>query len=165
MARLPAAVRTFGWVSLLTDASSEMIYPLLPSFLRGVLGATPTFVGVVEGAAESVASLLKMASGWLADRMPRRKPLILAGYGLSSLARPLVSVAAAPWHVLAVRLADRVGKGVRGAPRDALLAEVTPTEDLGRAYGFHLAMDHAGAVTGPLLASGLLALGCDLRLV
>jgi MFS family permease len=163
--RLPPTVRSLGWVSLLTDASSEMIYPLLPSFLRGALGAAPSFVGVVEGAAESVASLLKVASGWISDRVPRRKPLIVAGYALSSLARPLVAVAAAPWHVLAIRVADRIGKGVRGAPRDALLAEITPAGDRGRAFGFQRAMDHAGAVVGPLLAAALLFLGCDLRLV
>jgi MFS family permease len=165
MARLPAAVRSLGWVSLLTDASSEMIYPLLPSFLLGVLRAEPSFVGMIEGLAESTASLLKVASGWLADRVPRRKPLIVTGYALSSLARPLVAVATASWHVLAIRLADRIGKGVRGAPRDALLAEVTAPGERGRAFGFQRAMDHAGAVVGPLVASGLLFLGCDLRVV
>ena len=162
---LPPTVRRLGLVSLLTDASSEMIYPLLPSFLTVVLGAGPAFVGLVEGTAESVASLVKLASGWMSDRLGRRKPLIVGGYALSSLARPLVAAATAPWHVLAVRVADRVGKGARGAPRDALLAQVTPPSDLGRAFGFHRAMDHAGAVVGPLLASILLLLGLDLRLV
>ncbi len=142
-----------------------MIYPLLPSFLTGVLGAGPAFVGLVEGLAESVASLLKLASGRISDRMRRRKPLIVGGYALSSLARPLVAAATAPWHVLVVRIADRIGKGVRGAPRDALLAQVTRREDLGRAYGFHRAMDHAGAVVGPLIASALLLLHLDLRTV
>jgi MFS family permease len=162
---LPPTVRRLGLVSLLTDASSEMIYPLLPSFLTGVLGAGPAFVGLVEGLAESVASLLKLASGRISDRMRRRKPLIVGGYTLSSLARPLVAAATAPWHVLVVRIADRIGKGVRGAPRDALLAQVTPREDLGRAYGFHRAMDHAGAVVGPLIASVLLLVRLDLRTV
>lgn len=165
MAPLPTTVRRLGLVSLLTDASSEMIYPLLPSFLTGVLGAGPAFVGLVEGLAESVASLLKLASGRISDRMRRRKPLIAGGYTLSSLARPLVASATAPWHVLVVRIADRIGKGVRGAPRDALLAQVTPRQDLGRAYGFHRAMDHAGAVVGPLIASVLLLLHLDLRTV
>ncbi|HYU43153.1 MAG TPA: MFS transporter [Vicinamibacteria bacterium] len=165
MPALPPTVRRLGLVSLLTDASSEMIYPLLPSFLTGVLGAGPAFVGLVEGLAESVASLLKLASGRISDRMRRRKPLIVGGYTLSSLARPLVAAAMAPWHVLVVRIADRIGKGVRGAPRDALLAQVTPREDLGRAYGFHRAMDHAGAVVGPLIASVLLLLHLDLRTV
>jgi MFS family permease len=152
-----------GAVSLLTDASSEMIYPLLPAFLTGALRAGPLFLGLVEGAAEAVASLLKLASGWLSDRWDRRKPLVVAGYTLSSLARPLVAVASAPWHVLAIRVADRVGKGTRGAPRDAWLAEVTPPGVRGRAYGFHRAMDHAGAVVGPLVASALLWLGLELR--
>jgi MFS family permease len=162
---LPPTVRRLGLVSLLTDASSEMIYPLLPSFLTGALGAGPAFVGLVEGLAESVASLLKLASGRISDRMRRRKPLIVGGYTLSSLARPLVAAATAPWHVLVVRIADRIGKGVRGAPRDALLAQVTPREDLGRAYGFHRAMDHAGAVVGPLIASVLLLVHLDVRTV
>ena len=165
MPPLPSTVRRLGLVSLLTDASSEMIYPLLPSFLTGVLGAGPAFVGLVEGLAESVASLAKMASGRLSDRMRRRKPLIVGGYTLSSIVRPLVAAATAPWHVLAVRIVDRIGKGVRGAPRDALLAQVTPREDLGRAFGFQRAMDHAGAVVGPLVASALLLLHLQLRTV
>ena len=162
---LPPTVRRLGLVSLLTDASSEMIYPLLPSFLTGVLRAGPAFVGLVEGLAESVASLLKVASGWLSDRVRRRKPLVVAGYTLSSIARPLVALATAPWHVLAVRLTDRVGKGVRNAPRDALLAQVAPPRELGRAFGFQRAMDHAGAVIGPLLASAVLLVRDDVRLV
>lgn len=165
MPPLPRTVKTLGVVSLLTDMSSEMIYPLLPSFLVGPLRAGPAFVGLVEGIAESVASVTRLIAGRISDRLPRRKPLIVAGYGLSSLMRPLVAAAAAPWHVLAIRTADRIGKGVRGAPRDALLAEVTPAEDLGRAYGFHRGMDHVGAVAGPLLASGLLLWGLELRLV
>jgi MFS family permease len=165
MPALPSTVHRLGLVSLLTDASSEMIYPLLPSFLTGVLHARPTFVGLVEGLAESVASLLKIASGWISDRMRRRKPLIVAGYTLASIARPLVAAATAPWHVLAVRVVDRIGKGVRGAPRDALLAHVTPREDLGRAFGLQRAMDHAGAVIGPLLASAILLVREDVRLV
>jgi MFS family permease len=165
MPSLPPTVRRLGLVSLLTDASSEMIYPLLPSFLTGTLRASPEFVGLVEGLAESVASLLKMASGWISDHLPRRKPLIVGGYTLSSLARPLVALATSPWHVLAVRVVDRIGKGVRGAPRDALVAQVTPPADLGRAFGFHRAMDHAGAVVGPLLASAVLLVRDDLRLV
>jgi MFS family permease len=162
---LPRSVKTLGVVSLLTDMSSEMIYPLLPSFLVGPLKAGPAFVGLVEGVAESVASLTRIVAGRISDRQPRRKPMIVAGYGLSSLMRPLVAVAMAPWHVLAIRTADRLGKGVRGAPRDALLAEVTAPEDYGRAYGFHRGMDHLGAVAGPLIASGLLLWRNDLRLV
>ena len=165
MPPLPRTVKTLGVVSLLTDMSSEMIYPLLPSFLVGPLKAGPAFVGLVEGIAESVASLTRLVAGRISDRLPRRKPLIVAGYGLSSLMRPLVAAATAPWHVLAIRTADRIGKGLRGAPRDALLAEVTPAEDLGRAYGFHRGMDHVGAVAGPLIASGVLLWRQDLRLV
>ena len=165
MPPLPRTVKTLGAVSLLTDMSSEMIYPLLPAFLVGPLKAGPAFVGVVEGLAESVASATRLLAGRISDRLPRRKPLIVAGYGLSSLMRPLVAAAAAPWHVLAIRTADRIGKGLRGAPRDALLAEVTPAEDLGRAYGFHRGMDHLGAVAGPLIASGLLLWRPDVRLV
>jgi MFS family permease len=165
MPPLPRTVHRLGLVSLLTDASSEMIYPLLPSFLTGVLGAAPAFVGLVEGLAESVASVFKVASGRISDRMRRRKPLIVAGYALSSLVRPVVAAASAPWHVLVVRIADRIGKGVRGAPRDALLAQVTPPEELGRAFGFQRAMDHAGAVAGPLIASAILLVRQDVRLV
>ena len=165
MAPLHPTVRRLALVSLLTDASSEMIYPLLPSFLTGVLRAGPAFVGLVEGLAESVAALAKIVSGGISDRMRRRKPLIVGGYALSSLARPLVAAATAPWHVLAVRIADRIGKGTRGAPRDALLAQVTAREDLGRAFGFQRAMDHAGAVIGPLVASALLLLHVPLRTV
>jgi MFS family permease len=158
-------VKALGLVSLLTDASSEMIYPLLPAFLTGPLRAGPALLGLVEGAAEAVASVLKIVSGRVSDRLPARKPLVVAGYGLSSLARPLVALAAAPGHVLAVRIVDRVGKGLRSAPRDALLAEVTEPGQRGRAFGFHRAMDHAGAVVGPLLASALLWLQLDLRAV
>jgi MFS family permease len=165
MPPLPRTVHRLGLVSLLTDASSEMIYPLLPSFLIGVLGAAPAFVGLVEGLAESVASVLKIVSGRISDRMRRRKPLIVTGYALSSFVRPLVAAATAPWHVLVVRITDRIGKGVRGAPRDALLAHVTPREDLGRAFGFQRAMDHAGAVVGPLIASAILLVRQDVRLV
>jgi MFS family permease len=162
---LPRPVKTLGLVSLLTDASSEMIYPLLPSFLTGTLRAGPAFLGLVEGIAEAGASLLKIASGWLADRLPRRKPLVVAGYGLSSLVRPLVALATLPSHVLAVRVLDRVGKGVRSSPRDALLADVTPPDQRGRAFGFQRALDHAGAVIGPLLAFLLLLALHDPRLV
>jgi MFS family permease len=162
---LPRAVKALGLVSLLTDASSEMIYPLLPAFVTGVLGAGPAFLGAIEGLAETTAALLKLVAGRLADRLPRRKPLVVAGYALSSATRPLVALAAAPVHVLAIRLFDRVGKGVRGAPRDALLADVTSEDQRGRAYGFHRAMDHAGAIVGPILASAALLFTRDLRIV
>lgn len=162
---IPRTVRALGLVSLLTDVSSEMIYPLLPAFLTGPLRAGPAALGVIEGLAESVAAFVKVASGRVSDRLPRRKPVVVAGYSVSSAARPLVALATAPVHVLAVRLVDRLGKGVRGAPRDALITEVTPPSDRGRAFGFQRAMDHAGAMTGPLLASGLLMLTDNLRTV
>ena len=139
-------------VSLLTDASSEIIAPLLPLFLVGTLGTSVQMVGVIEGAAEAVASLLKLASGWWSDRVSRRKPLIVAGYTIASLVRPLVAVAQSGGQVLMIRLTDRVGKGIRGAPRDALIAESTKPAHRGRAFGFHRASDHAGAVIGPLIA-------------
>jgi MFS family permease len=156
--RLHRTVVSLGLVSFLTDASSEMIYPLLPAFLTGTLGAGPAFLGVVEGLAEAVAAALKVVSGRLSDRLARRKPIVVSGYALSSLVRPLVALATLPVHVLAVRVTDRIGKGVRSAPRDALVALVTPAADRGRAFGFQRAMDNAGAMVGPLLASAVLAL-------
>jgi MFS family permease len=151
-------------VSFLTDASSEIIAPLLPLFLVGTLGVTVSMVGVIEGGAETVASLLKLASGWWSDRVSRRKPLIVAGYAIASLVRPLVAIAQSGSQVLAIRLVDRVGKGIRGAPRDALLAASTPLAFRGRAFGFHRAADHAGAVVGPLIALACLQwLGMPVR--
>jgi len=142
-------------VSLLTDLSSDAIFPLLPAFLVS-LGATNAFIGAVEGAADLVANVLKYVAGRLADRGGRLKPLVLLGYGLSTIARPLVAFAVVPAHVLLVRVADRVGKGVRTAPRDALIAAVTPPAMRGRAFGFHRAMDHAGAALGAMLATAIL---------
>ncbi|MGE0453111.1 MAG: MFS transporter [Vicinamibacteria bacterium] len=165
MPRLPGTVKALGAVSLLTDVSSEMIYPLLPAFVTGTLRAGPAVLGAIEGLAEATAALVKLASGRLSDRLSRRKPLVVAGYALSSLARPLVALATGVGQVLAIRLADRLGKGVRGAPRDAIVAAVTPAALRGRAYGFHRAMDHAGAFAGPLIATALLALGFELRTV
>src|SRR5688572_18941161 len=155
-----------GIVSLLTDLSSEMIYPLLPFFLTYVLGAGPAFLGVVEGVAEATASLLKLASGWFSDRIGRCKPLVLAGYAIASVMRPLVAIATAPWHVLWIRFADRVGKGIRSAPRDVLLVDAVEPGARGAAFGFHRAADHAGAVLGPLVAAGILLLApANYRLV
>jgi MFS family permease len=150
-------VLILGLVSLLTDVSSEMIYPLLPLFLTSVLGAGPAFLGVIEGVAESTAALLKLVSGIWSDRVRRRKRLVLGGYGLSALARPLVALATGPLAVLAIRFTDRIGKGVRTSPRDALIADSVAPQLRGRAYGFHRSMDHAGALLGPLLATALLA--------
>lgn len=153
--RLPATVVGLGFVSLFTDLSSEAIFPLLPAFLA-TLGASNTFIGLVEGAADLVANVLKYVTGLVADRRARLKPLVLAGYGVSTVARPLVAFALAPWHVLAIRIADRVGKGVRTSPRDALIAHATEPSIRGQAYGFHRAMDHGGAALGTIYAVALL---------
>ena len=161
--RLPSTVIILGLASLLTDLSSEMIFPLLPVLLATTLGAGAVVLGIIEGAAESVASLLKVVSGVLADRMPRRKPLVVVGYTLSGAARPLLGLALVWPVVLALRVLDRIGKGIRTAPRDALIADVTEDVVRGRAYGLHRAMDNAGAVLGPLVATGLLMLGFGLR--
>ena len=159
--RIPAVVVALGITSMLTDMSSEMIYPLLPAFLTQVLGASPAVIGLIEGLAESTSSLVKVLSGSLADRMPRRKPLVVAGYAIAGAMRPLVAFASSWPMVLAIRFFDRIGKGIRSAPRDALLADATPAAIRGSAYGMHRALDHVGAVVGPLAASfftGMLAL-------
>jgi MFS family permease len=161
--KLPRVVVWLGIVSLLTDVGTELIYPLIPLFLSDVLHARREFIGAIEGAAEATAALIKVVSGQLADRAARKKPLTVLGYGLSSLVRPLVGLATAPWHVLLTRVADRIGKGVRSSPRDALLADATPPAQRGRAYGYHQALDNAGAILGPLLATALLAAGIGLR--
>jgi MFS family permease len=154
-------VIVLGLVSFCNDASSEMIYPLLPLFLTVTLGASAQMLGLIEGIAESTAALLKLYSGWLSDRIGKRKPITVAGYALSTLTRPLMALAGASWHVLMVRFGDRIGKGLRTAPRDALIADSTEPSSRGKAYGFHRAMDHAGAVIGPLLAMLVLALSTD----
>jgi MFS family permease len=143
-------------VSLFTDVSSEMIYPLLPVFLTATLGASASTLGVIEGAAETTASLLKLASGWWSDRVRRRKPLVVFGYALASLVRPLIAAAQSATQVLVIRLTDRIGKGIRNSPRDALIAESVDPSIRGRAFGFHRAGDNAGGVVGPLIAFALL---------
>jgi MFS family permease len=160
---LPGTVVALGWVSLCTDLGSEMILPLLPAFVAG-LGAGPRFLGLLEGAANAVVALLKLWAGARSDR-GRRKPWVMSGYGLSALARPLMALAPAPAWVLAVRLCDRVGKGIRAAPRDALVAGVVTAATRGRAFGLQRAMDHAGALGGALVAAALLWLGCTERTV
>lgn len=154
--RLHRNVIALGLVSLFTDFSSEMIYPLLPVFLTTALGAGPAALGLIEGVAETTASLLKFFSGAWSDRLGRKKPLVVGGYALSSIARPLTGFAAVWGHVLAIRFSDRVGKGVRTSPRDALVAASAPPEDRGRAFGLQRAMDHLGAVLGPIAAFLLL---------
>ena len=159
---LPRAVILLGLTSLFTDVATEMIFPLLP-ILIATLGGGATFLGLVEGLADATSSLLKLASGYIAERAGRRKPLVVLGYAIASVARPLVAIATAPWHVLVVRVSDRVGKGLRSSPRDAMIAAAVPREHAGRAFGFHNAMDHAGAVVGPVLATLLLSGGLSLR--
>ncbi|HET9468046.1 MAG TPA: MFS transporter [Vicinamibacterales bacterium] len=156
MRGLPAGVWLLGVVSLLNDVASEAIYPLLPFFLTTILGATAVSLGVIEGAAEAVSSVLKVLSGRLSDRWRRRKPIVIFGYALSGSARPFISIATGWSVVFVLRFIDRVGKGIRGAPRDALLADLADRTNRGKVYGFHRAMDHTGAVLGPLLASGFL---------
>jgi MFS family permease len=150
-------VIALGVVSFFTDVSSEMIYPLLPVFLTVTLGADAAFVGAIEGAAETTAALLKLASGWWSDKVQRRKPLVVIGYTIASIARPLVAIAQSATQVLGIRLTDRVGKGLRNAPRDALIAESVDPSIRGRAFGFHRAMDNAGGVVGPLIAFAALS--------
>jgi MFS family permease len=155
---MPRNVLAAGLVSLFTDVSSEMIVPVLPLFLTVVLQAPVAAVGLIEGVAESTASVLRVFAGWLSDLSGRRKPLVLFGYGLSNLSKPLLALSAAWPQVLALRFADRLGKGIRGAPRDALIADSVDPAIRGRAFGFHRSMDTAGAAAGPLLAAGTLAL-------
>ena len=158
MKGLPAGVWLLGFVSLLNDVASEMTYPLLPFFLTTVLGATAVSLGLIEGAADAVSSVLKIISGQLSDRWGRRKPIVIGGYSLSGAARPFISVAGSWGTVFALRFIDRVGKGIRSAPRDAMLADFADHANRGKVYGFHRAMDHTGAVVGPLLATAFLLL-------
>jgi MFS family permease len=155
--RLSRNVYALTAVSFLTDVSSEMIYPLLPAFLTMRLGASASFVGAIEGAAESTAALLKLASGWWSDRVQRRKPLVVAGYTIASLMRPLVAIAQSAAQVLVIRVSDRVGKGIRNSPRDALIADSVDPAIRGRAFGFNRTGDHAGGVLGPLIAFALVS--------
>jgi MFS family permease len=150
---LPRPVWLLGLTSLLTDTASEAIYPLLPIYLTRVLGAGAVSLGLIEGFAEAANSVLKVLSGHFSDRWQVRRPIVIAGYGLSSAVRPLTALVSSWPQLLAVRFADRVGKGIRGAPRDALLAACATSDTRGRVFGFHRAMDHVGAVLGPLLAS------------
>ena len=145
-----------GSTSLFTDVSREMIYPLLPLYLRTVLGASTVFVGLVEGIAESTSSILNLVSGWLSDKIKKRKTLMLWGYGLSAITRPLIALSSVGWHILLVRFVEKVGKGIRVPPRDALIAESCTFENRGRGFGLHRSMDNVGSILGPLLAFSLL---------
>lgn len=162
--RLRPQVILLGLAALLNDAASEMIYPLLPIFLSTTLGATPIVIGLIEGIADGMASILKYFGGVWSDRAKKRKPMVVTGYALAAGSRLLIAAATMWPLVFAARLIDRTGKGIRSAPRDALISDVTPSDQRGRAYGFHRALDHTGAIVGPLLAVLLLqGLGVSLR--
>ena len=164
--RIPRNVWVAGWVSFFMDISSEMVYPLVPLFLTSSLGASKSIVGLIEGIAESSASVLNLFSGTIADRLGKNKLLMGFGYGLSAASRPVLAVASSWGVVLTARLTDRTGKGIRTAPRDAIIAASTPPERLGLAFGFHRALDQAGAVVGPAVALVILAVwAADFRLV
>jgi MFS family permease len=156
MSRIPRPVWLLGWSSLFTDAATEMIYPVLPVYLARVLGAGAFSLGLIEGIAEAINSLLKVASGWASDRWTRRKPIVIGGYALSSAARPLIALTMTWPQVLIIRALDRTGKGIRGAPRDVMLARFATPDTRGRVFGFHRAMDHTGAILGPLIATAIL---------
>ena len=162
---LPKTVWLLGAISLLNDAASDMIYPLVPLYVASVLMAGPKALGWIEGVAEAAGSLLKLGAGVLADRIRRIKPFVVLGYGLAGIARPLIGIATSWMGVLVFRFVDRVGKGLRSAPRDAMLAASVSPAQRGLAYGVHRGMDNAGAVVGPLIAAALLAAGLSLRQV
>ncbi len=158
MTAIPRAVWVLGFVSLFMDLSSEIIHALLPLFLTTTLGVSVAMVGAIDGVAEATASVTKVFSGYISDRIGKRRPLILLGYSLAALTKPLFALAGSAPVVLGARFADRIGKGLRGAPRDALVADVTPPEIRGRAFGLRQSLDTVGAFAGPLLAIGLMFL-------
>ena len=164
-APLPKQVKLFGAVSLLNDFASEMVYPLLPAFVTGVLGGGAVALGALDGAADAAAALVKLVAGRLADRPSRRGPLIVIGYFVAAAVRPIIAVTAAAWQVVGLRVVDRLGKGLRTPPRDALIADVTPEPIRGRAFGLQRGLDHVGAVIGPLVAWWMLTRHADVRTV
>lgn len=164
--RIPRGIWALGFVSMFMDISSEMIHSLAPVFLVSVLGASGSLVGFIEGTAEATAAITKIFSGWLSDRQGRRKTLAVLGYGMAALTKPLFPLAASPFDIFTARFIDRVGKGVRGAPRDALVGDIAPPGLRGACYGLRQSLDTVGAFTGPLLAMALMALsGDDYRFV
>jgi MFS family permease len=165
VSRVPPAVKGLSLVSLFNDFASEMVYPLLPAFVTGTLGGGAALLGLLDGAADLTSAVLKVVSGRLADRPRWRAPLILVGYATAVLVRPLIAVAGAAWQVVGFRVVDRVGKGLRTPPRDALIAGITPPALRGRAFGFHRGADHFGAVLGSLAAWYLLSRGIEVRRV
>ena len=163
--RIPKNVKVLGIVSLLTDASSEMIYPLIPLFIVA-LGSGAVTLGIIEGMAETTAAMLKLAGGIISDKVRKRKILVLIGYAISSFIRPFTGIVSNAWQIVIIRMCDRVGKGIRTAPRDALIASSVHKGILGKAFGFHRAMEHLGAVIGPflaLIALCILILGFDFK--
>ena len=156
MSKLPRTAKLFGLVSLLNDFASEMIYPLLPAFVTGVLGGGAVSLGTLDGAADLTSALVKYGAGRLADVPRRRGMLVIIGYAVAVLVRPVISLAGAAWEVIGLRVTDRVGKGIRSPARDAMIADVTPEELHGRAFGLQRGLDHAGAILGPLVAWWLL---------
>ena len=160
---IPREVKVLSLVSLFNDVASEMVYPLLPAFVSGTLGAGAAVLGALDGAADLTAAAVKWISGRLSDRPGWRRPLILGGYATAVLVRPLMSIAGAAWQVIGFRVIDRVGKGLRTPPRDALIADVTPPALRGRAFGFHRAADHLGAVLGAVAGWALLSAGTSVR--
>lgn len=163
---IPRTVWALGLVSLLMDTSSEIVHSLLPLFLTVELGLTVAMVGLIDGVAESTAALTKLFSGYVSDRVGKRKPLILIGYGLAAVTKPVFALATSAGLVFGARFADRIGKGLRGAPRDALIADVTPPEIRGRAFGLRQSLDTVGAFAGPLIAIALMAaLASDMRTI
>lgn len=156
MSKIPRNIKVLGWVSFLTDISSEMILPILPLFLKNVLKASMTSIGLIEGIAEATASLLKVASGYWSDKTGKRKPFVVAGYSLSAFVKPILSVTTSWGQVLAIRFTDRIGKGLRTSPRDALIADTSAVAQRGKSFGFHRAMDTFGAALGTLIAFLLL---------
>ena len=164
--RIPRTVWALGLVSLLMDTSSEIVHALLPLFMTVQLGLSVAMLGLIDGVAEATASITKLFSGYISDRLGRRKPLILIGYGLAAITKPVFAIAGSAGLVFGARFADRIGKGLRGAPRDALIADVTPPELRGRAFGLRQSLDTVGAFVGPLLAVGLmLILANDIRTI
>jgi len=164
--QIPSGVWALGFVSLFMDISSEMVHSLLPAFFVSVIGLSYTAVGLIEGVAQAIALIVKMFSGVLSDYLGKRKPLALAGYGLAAITKPVFAIASSAGWIISARFVDRVGKGIRGAPRDALIADITPPEIRGAAYGMRQSLDSAGAFIGPLLALVLMVLlASDIRAV
>ena len=156
---LPPVVKRLGVVSFLNDLASEMVYPLLPALITTRLGGGALALGALDGVSEAIAAAVKLGAGRLSDRIHLRRPLVVGGYAVAAIARPLMAYSAAAWQVIALRAADRVGKGVRNPPRDTIIADAASPEIRGRAFGYHRTLDHAGAVVGPMIAWMMLAAG------